>query len=446
LLHEGGMARLYEARRARGTAACVVKVPRLGPDAPLSAFSAFENELRVLERLHGPHVPRLEAAGDLRTCPYLVMEYIPGEDLARAARAAPVAPHTLGALGTRLAHAVHELHRQNVIHLDLNPRNVRNRPDGTAVLIDFGLAHHALLPDRMDAAFGEAEGTVAYIAPEQVRHVRNESRSDVYAIGAILYRLATGAYPFGRPNLLSLKRRLFEPPLPPRRHNPDLPPWLQEIVLRCLEIRPSDRYPTARQVAYLLAHPEAVHLTRRAHRRGRAGAFTRLRLWWRSLYEVFEESEPLRPQERLAQAPHVLVALDLRGSSVPLREALRQAVRRLARNEPHACFTFLAVVGPAVAGGEAVARLAEMQNWARPLRLAEERAFFQVLPGDPGRLIVDYARRHSMDQIVLGARGRSALRRYLGSVSSRVVAQAPCTLTVVRTRRERPASSRRSGR
>lgn len=442
LLHEGGMARLYRVTRTGERRALVMKVPRLGADAPLSSFAAFENELQILRRLHGPHVPRLAGAGDLLRAPYLVIEYIEGDALARAARAAPVPVAQVRALGARLAMAAHELHRQNVIHLDLNPSNVRTRPDGTAVLVDYGLAHAAGLPDRIDAAFGEEEGTTPYIAPEQVRHVRTESRSDVYAIGAVLYRLATGHYPFGRPNLLSLKKRLFEPPRPPRTHNPELPPWLQEIILRCLEIRPQDRYSTARQVAYLLNHPEAVHLTRRAHRRRPADALTRFRLWWRSLYEVFEESANLAPYDRLAYSPHVLVALDLRHASGPLRQALRNAVRRVARSESHSFFTFLTVLGPRERAGATMAmRLAEMRNWAQPLRLPPDRAFFQALPGAPAATLVDYARRHVIDSIVIGARGNSARRRwhYLGSVSARVVAEAPCSVTVARSRREMAA-------
>ncbi len=438
------MARLYRASHPRRRLPLVMKVPRLGPDAPFSAHAAFENELRILQHLKGPHVPRLIGAGDLLHAPYLVLEHIAGDELAQAAQSAPVTVERLRALGAALCLAVHELHRQNVIHLDLNPGNVRTRADGTVVLIDYGLAHHSALPDRIDAGFGEEEGTTPYIAPEQVRHVRTESRSDVYALGAILYQLATGRYPFGRPNLLSLKKRLFEPPLPPRRHQPGLPPWLQEIILRCLEIRPRDRYATARQVAYLLAHPEAVHLTRRGQRSRRPDAFTRLRLWWRSLYEVFEEPEPLRPQERLAGAPHVLVALDLAHSSEALREALRNAVRKFARNEPNSFFTCLTVLGAAGEGGgrESVVRLAEMHNWAQPLRLPVERVFFQVLPGDPARTIGQYAARHAIDNIVLGARASSTVRRFLGSVSARVVAQAPCSVTVVRSRRD-PGRGRR---
>ncbi len=451
LLHEGGMARLYRVRHPRSRRPLVMKVPKLGPGSPLSAWAAYENERQILARLHGLHVPRLVAAGDTRHRPYLIMEYISGDALARAAARAPIPVDELRDLGARLCRAVHDLHRQNVIHLDINPNNVRDRADGEMVLLDFGVAHHAALPDHIDVAFGEEEGTTPYIAPEQVRHVRTDPRSDIYAIGAILYHLATGHYPHGRPNLLSLKRRLFEPPPPPRLHNPDVPAWLQEVVLRCLAIRPERRYATAREVAYLLAHPEAVHLTARAHRRTRPGLLTRTRLWWRSLYEVFEDTAPRHPQEHLTRHPHVLVALDPAPTDRPLRYALRDAVRKFARSEPHAYFTFLSVVeripeaeedNPAPpANSPAIQCLAEMRNWAQPLHLRPERVHFQVIPGMPAAALVEYAQAHAIDHVILGAGAKAGVGRLLGSVSYRVMHQAPCSVTVVRTREPSPAKA-----
>jgi nucleotide-binding universal stress UspA family protein len=441
-LHEGGMARLYRISHPHHRGPLVMKVPRLEPEAPLSALVAFENEMRILARLKGPHVPRLVATGDLRTTPYLVMEYVEGDALARAAASAPVEIGRLRDLGRRLALAVHELHRQDVIHLDLNPRNVRDRPEtGEMVLVDFGMAHHAALPDLLDTAFGEQEGTTAYIAPEQLEQVRHESRSDIYALGVILYQLATGHYPYGRPNLLSLKKRLLRPPPPPRLHNPALPPWLQEVILRCLEIRPEDRYSTAKEVAYALAHPESVPLTRRAHATRDVPWPVRVRLWWRSLYQVFDEGEVLRPYERVRGAPHVVVALDLAHTSDTLAEALANAVRKFANAERHSYFTFLHVlphepVAAAQPEVGAAQRLAELRHFADRLGLKPGRVFFQVMEGEPAAAILDYARTHVVDYIILGARASSALRRYLGSVSARVVAEAPCSVIVVRSRRE----------
>jgi len=448
LYHEGGMAQVYHVRHPRHPLPMLMKVPKLGPQAPLSSYTAFENELRILKRLHGPHVPRFIAAGDLMKNPYLVIEYIEGDELVEAVKQeAPLSLERVCDHGIRLARAVHELHRQHVIHLDINPGNIRNRSNGQIVLVDFGLAHHAAMPDLIDFSYGEEEGTTPYIAPEQVKHLRNDARSDIYAIGVILYLLASGHYPFGRPNLLSLKKRLFQVPSPPRNHNPDIPAWLQEVILHCLEIHPDDRYPTAKQVAHALAHPESVHLSRRAHRRRQPGWLTRTGLWFRSLYQVFDEGEPLHPHARLSNAPHVLVALDLDHASESLKAALRTAVRKYARNESHSYFTFLSIMPEDEAylevGEEnpaqhaaSVARLVAMRNWVQPLRLPASRAYFQISVGHPANAIVEYARHHVVDYIIMGARGSSTVRRFLGSVSAKVVAEAPCSVTVVRSRRD----------
>jgi len=116
---------------------------------------------------------------------------------------------------------------------------------------------------------------------------------------------------------------------------------------------------------------------------------------------------------------------------------LRATVRRLAQADPHGVFTFVTVVPPGQNGAEAVMAL---HHWAHPLRLPPERVAFHALPGrDPATVIVQYAHAHLTDQIVIGARASSAWRRLLGSVSARVVAEAGCTVSVVRSRRDRPA-------
>ena len=441
LLHEGGMAKLYAVQTKQPL---ILKVPKLGPGHPASSMVAFENELRILERLRGPHVPKFVDGGALQRSPYLLMERIEGEELARAAARAPVDLDTLRDLGIRLARAVQALHHQNVIHLDLNPNNVRNRADGTMVLIDFGLAHHAALPDLHDAAFGEEEGTTGYISPEQLHHVRTDSRSDVYAIGAILYQLATGHYPFGRPNLLSLKKRLVAPPVPPRVHRHDLPPWLQEIILRCLETKPEDRYATPKRIAHLLAHPESVPETQRAHCKKPPGIVPRLRAWVSSIFRKFDEDVPQRPYERLTTSPHVLVVLDLAHGSEPHQEALRRAVRRMSVSEPKSYFTCVSMLpAPDKEGARRrdhtapdIACQVMMRNWAQPLHMPRSRIVFQVLPGEPVATLLGYARRHFADHIIIGAGGNMAQDRSLGNIPATLVARASCSVNVVRTRRD----------
>lgn len=225
-------------------------------------------------------------------------------------------------------------------------------------------------------------------------------------------------------------------PWPPRFYNPHIPPWLQEIILRCLETRPSQRYATAKQVGYLLTHPDAVTPTRRAHRSHPPGRWVRTRQWFRSLYRAFEEEPALPPQERAASNPHVLVTLDPLRESTALLDSLRQAVARIVRTEPHSYFTCLSVVSEDELENNAdtlLERQVALRRWAKPLGLPPERIVMQVVPGKPVELIVAYARQDAVDQILLCARGHSA-SRWRRRISDRLPLEAPCTVTVVRAR------------
>lgn len=143
---------------------------------------------------------------------------------------------------------------------------------------DFGLAHHRNLPDLLREEFRLPYGTAPYMAPEQVMGVRNDHRSDLFALGCLMYFFATGTRPFGDPRKLKgLKQRLWKDPVPPRKLNPDLPLWFQEIVLRCLEVRAGRRHPSAAQLAHDLRNPDQVVPTHRAAKLGSDGFFAVLK-------------------------------------------------------------------------------------------------------------------------------------------------------------------------
>ena len=128
---------------------------------------------------------------------------------------------------------------------------------GEAVLIDYGLSHHNHLPDLLQEEFRLPYGTAPYMAPERLLGVRDDPRSDIFSLGVLLYFFTTGERPFGETETMrGMRRRLWRDPYPPRQLRADYPPWLQEIVLRCLEIEPVWRYPTAAQLAFDLDHPD----------------------------------------------------------------------------------------------------------------------------------------------------------------------------------------------
>lgn len=450
LLHEGGMALLYAVAPATGANPAfplVMKIPRLAFGSHPGCLVGFEVEQMILGRIAGPHVPRLVASGVADGTPWLVMERIAGERLTQAAARAPLAAEEVARLTGAVAAAVHDLHRQNVIHHDLKPENVLFREEGAAVLVDFGLACHAELPDLVEEEFHLPAGTGAAISPEQLAGIRNDPRSDLFALGIIAYRLATGALPFGAPTTRSgMRRRLYADPIPPRALRSDIPPWLQEIILRCLELRPQARYATAAQVLHDLAHPEQVPLTARAGRLRRSGPLTAVRRWLGALQRPSPTAPS--PARHLSQAPHVMVAVDLADGRRALAEAMRTALRRSLLAEPDLRITLVAVLAPQAFGEESAPEIARAQqtaalvalrHWAQPLGLpADKLRIHAIDDADPAGALLDYAASHHADRIVIGARGHSALRRYLGSVSARIVAEAPCTVTVVRPPENNP--------
>lgn len=442
-LHTGSMAVLWVVTRDDDATPRVMKIPRVRDGDDPAAIVGFEVEQMILPRLSGPHVPRfVAAAGFDAPQPYLVMERLEGPTLRPRLDDAPLPAEEVAAIGARVADALHDLHRQHVSHLDLKPSQVLMRPGGEAVLIDFGLSRHDRLPDLLAEEFRLPMGTGPYIAPEQVRGHRDDPRSDLFALGVMLYHLATGERPFGFPqSVRGLRHRLWRDPVPPRAIRPDCPPWLQEVVLGCLEVDPADRWQTAGQVALLLRHPDQVPLGARAARTRRDGWRTVLRRRFRSLGI---EPQPAAPVARhLATAPIIMVAVDLSHGVDALAESLRETTRRVIAAQASArlaCVTVLRVARIANdtmvdADGRNlhVKGLAELAHWSRALGLPPERLTHHVLEApDPAAAIVDYARANQVDHVLLGARASSSLRRHLGSVSSQVVASAPCSVTVVR--------------
>ena len=259
----------------------VMKIPRLESGANPINIVGFEVEQMILPKLSGSHVPRFVAAGNLEN-PYIVMELIAGRSLKSFLPELPLPPDQVAAIGVKLAWALHDIHGQDVIHLDVKPSNVMLRENGDAVLIDFGFSRHTRLPDILAEEFRGPIGTGAYIAPEQILGNRSDRRSDIFAMGVLLYFFATGERPFGDPQTAyAWRRRLYRAAVPPRARRADCPPWLQEIILRCLEMAPEGRYPTAAQLAFDLRHPGQVAITARGERTRRDNVFGTAARWLR---------------------------------------------------------------------------------------------------------------------------------------------------------------------
>jgi eukaryotic-like serine/threonine-protein kinase len=443
-VHAGGMATLWNVTRPDITGPLLMKIPRVAEGEDPAAIVSFEMEQMILPRLKGVHVPGFFGAGDFTRQAYVVIEVIPGQTLYRRLPELPLPYEEARLLGCKIASALADLHRQNVIHHDIKPSSIMFRDSGEAVLIDYGLSFHNQLPDLLQEEFRVPYGTAPYMAPERLVGVRDDPRSDLFALGVLLYFFTTGVRPFGETETMGgMRRRLWRDPHPPRKLRPDYPLWLQEVVLRCLEIEPDARYPTASQLAFDLAHPDQVKLTARAERIRRDS--------WTAVWRRRLNAGQLRLERRidvaaqLAASPIVAVAIDTVEGADQMNDALRLTAGRILSTLPSARLACLNVLKLGritidrtldVQGhNKHVDRLVALKHWASPLRLDEARLTVHVLEAiDPASAILDFARANHVDHIIIGARGGSFVRTLLGSVSAKVASEAPCTVTVVRPR------------
>jgi eukaryotic-like serine/threonine-protein kinase len=441
-VHHGGMATLWSVTHPDIAAPLLMKVPRLAEGEDPAAIVSFEMEQMILPRISGPHVPAWFATGDFTRQAYVVIERIPGQTLYKRLPDLPLAYEEVRLLGGKIAAALADLHRQNVVHHDVKPSSIMFRENGEAVLIDYGLSHHNHLPDLLQEEFRVPFGTAPYMAPERLNGVRDDPRSDLFSLGVLLYFFTTGVRPFGESETLSgMRRRLWRDPHPPRWLKPDYPPWLQEIVLRCLEIEPRKRYPTASQLAFDLGHPDQVKLTARSERLKRDPLTT---VWRRRFNQGVAIPKPKSDMAaQLASSPIVAVALDTAEASDEMNAALRRTAERVLAILPAArlaCVNVLRLGRLTIdrtldeqGHNKHVDRLVALKHWAQPLKLDENRLTVHVLEAiDPAAAILEFADVNHVDHIIIGARQQYGMLARLGGVSSKVASEAPCTVTVVR--------------
>ena len=450
-VHSGGMAHIYRVAYANGTAdpgfPMAMKVPRMTAGDGAENIVGFEVEQEILQALTGPHVPRFVAAGDLTRVPYLVMEYIEAKPLdhwlevAKETRERP-SPEAIAKLGVAVAKATHSLHRQNVVHQDMKPANVLIRDDGSALLLDFGLSYHGHFPDLLAEELRKAIGSPVWMAPEQVVGVRGDPRSDIFAIGVMLYELATGELPFGAPSTTGgLRQRLWMDPPPPRRHRPDLPPWLQEVIMRCLAPEAAQRYPSAAHLAVELSHPDQIKITARGNQTEGTSFRVHFKRWIKAAGMSYQPS-PL-PTEQIDQVPIVMVAVPNKDVTDATLYSLRIAVNRSLGTRPGARLACVTVISSSETSASDASKsesrvhtryLEMLRLWAQGIEMGSHQTSFHVIEsGDPAEALLAYARGNHVNVMVLGAATHGLkLQPFIPTIPIKVAMEAPCTVILVK--------------
>jgi nucleotide-binding universal stress UspA family protein len=256
----------------------------------------------------------------------------------------------------------------------------------------------------------------------------------------VLYELCTGKLPFGIPRTRAgLRDRLWLDPVPPVAHAPGVPPGLQEVILRCLEPQPDDRYQSAAHVAFDLRHPESVHLTSRATRKYPSAFATRLRRWWNARH-VRPLTRTL-PAARVSAARVVLAAIDTANLDDARHPAVLSVLSRILAIPAEYRLICVSVIaggpGTASASGDTspyLDHLVRLRNWVEPLRLPPSRLSLHVLEAaNPADTLIEFARRNHVDLMVLGAPPPARTRvTWWRSVASTVAANADCSVHLVR--------------
>jgi len=210
-------------------------------------------------KLDHPGVMKVLAEGDGRQV-YMVMEWVEGRLLRKAlgdARKFP--PERAIKITVAVADTLDYIHRNGVVHRDLKPENIMIDGEDRVKLIDFGIAGQVGAKRLTFAKLSQVVGTPDYISPEQVKGKRGDGRSDIYALGVMLYEMLTGKTPFPGANPFAImNERLLNHPIPPREVNPEISPELQEVIYRALERDPQNRYSTANEFAWDLEHLDQV--------------------------------------------------------------------------------------------------------------------------------------------------------------------------------------------
>ena len=260
---QGGMSDIYRAFDLVNRREVVIKIPDQSMLGDPAQFERFQRELEVMKTLDHPTILKGLGSGKYNRVPYLVTEFVNGQSLrALIETSAPLPQEQALSLIRKIADGMAYCHKNDVIHRDLKPENILITTDGQPVIMDFGLAltkgAHRVTYSNLSATMG----TPDYMAPEQIEGQRGDQRTDVYALGTIMYEMLVGKMPFTGDNNMAIMAQHLNGTAPRLdRVNTSISPQLAAIVATCLARNPDDRYPDMTALIEILDHSENADLT-----------------------------------------------------------------------------------------------------------------------------------------------------------------------------------------
>ena len=259
LVARGGMASVYRATDVRTGAHVALKVPHPEAESDVLFFDRFRREAEIGRDLDHPGIVKV-LPKESQSRLYMVMEWAEGRLLREILNdEGRIAPDRAVRLALAISDVLDYIHANGVTHRDLKPENIVVDAEDQIKLIDFGIAGQSGVRRLTFGRLSPTLGTVDYISPEQVRGKRGDARSDLYALGVMLYEIVTGELPFHGTNPFAvMNARLVTDAAPVRDLNPELSYALEAIIGKAMERQPDRRYASASELAFDLMHPAQV--------------------------------------------------------------------------------------------------------------------------------------------------------------------------------------------
>jgi serine/threonine protein kinase len=272
VLAHSGFATIFKGVDTLSGAPVAIKVPYQQFESDVIFHQRFQREEEVLRRLHHPNIVRALTPRH-KSQSYIAMEFVEGPTLRAVMREhSPMVADEALTCARQVCDALAYMHRNGVVHRDLKPENILISPGGAPKLIDFGITLDLHSRRLTWSGLSSSFGTPDYMAPEQVAGARGDARSDVYALGVILFEMLTGAMPFAGENPYEVIRaKTSDDPITPRRLAPGLDPAIEEIILHAIERLPRLRYSNGDEMLQALRNPSGIESRNRARRLGDHG-------------------------------------------------------------------------------------------------------------------------------------------------------------------------------